>query len=249
VSQGALIARHEDGFFEGILPGAEAAFPYRLRITKHDGDQFTVNDPYRHTPVLTEFDLHLFGEGSHQNLFDKLGAQVIEHEGVAGVSFSVWAPVAKRVSVIGDFNGWDGRCHPMRARGSSGVWEIFIPDLSSGALYKFEVKGADNLIQSKTDPFAKRMELRPQTAAIVHTIDDSLWTDQAWIDKRSRSHAVEEPVSIYELHPGSWRRVPEDGNRPLSYVELADTLVPYVKYLGYTHIELMPILEYPLDQS
>ena len=129
------------------------------------------------------------------------------------------------------------------------MWEIFIPDLSSGALYKFEVKGADNQIQSKTDPFAKRMELRPQTAAIVHTIDDSLWTDQAWIDKRSRSHAVEEPVSIYELHPGSWRRVPEDGNRPLSYVELADTLVPYVKDLGYTHIELMPILEYPLDQS
>jgi 1,4-alpha-glucan branching enzyme len=208
-----------------------------------------VADPYCFGPVLSEFDLHLYGEGSHLNLFDKLGAQVLDHESSSGVAFSVWAPAAQRVSVVGDFNSWDGRRHPMRARGASGVWELFVPDLSPGTLYKFEVKGQDGGIQAKTDPFAKHMELRPQTAVIVHEIDDSIWTDQSWIEQRTRSHAVEEPVSIYEVHPGSWRRVPEEDNRSLSYVEMADTLVPYFKDLGYTHIELMPILEHPLDQS
>ena len=246
---GTLDRRHTDGFFEGVIPERDSAFSYRLEITSHAGDRYTVSDPYCLTPVLSDFDLHLMVEGSHQNLFDKLGAQVMVHDGLTGIAFSVWAPAARRVSVVGDFNGWDGRCHQMRARGASGTWEIFLPDLTEGALYKFEIKGGDGGIQVKIDPFAKRMELRPQTAAIVHTIDDQLWTDAVWIDKRSTSHAVEEPLSIYEVHPGSWRRVPEEGNRSLSYVELAETLVPYVKDMGYTHIELMPILEHPLDQS
>jgi len=161
---GELERKHNDGFFEGILSDVETTFSYRLRITNHDGDRYTIIDPYSFPPVLTEFDLHLFGEGSHQNLFDKLGAQVVEHEDCPGVTFSVWAPAAQRVSVIGDFNAWDGRCHPMRARGASGIWEIFIPGLSAGTLYKFEVKGGDNQIQAKTDPFAKRMELRPPSS-------------------------------------------------------------------------------------
>jgi 1,4-alpha-glucan branching enzyme len=246
---GELECRHDEGFFEGDIPERETVFQYQLRLTHHDGSHRTVADPYSFGPVLSEFDLHLYGEGSHLNLFDKLGAQVLDHEGASGVAFSVWAPAAQRLSVVGDFNAWDGRRHPMRARGASGVWELFVPHLTPGTLYKFEVKGQDGGIQAKTDPFAKRMELRPQTAAIVHEIDDNLWTDQAWIEQRTRSHAVEEPVSIYEVHPGSWRRLPEEDNRSLSYVEMADTLVPYVKDLGYTHIELMPILEHPLDQS
>jgi 1,4-alpha-glucan branching enzyme len=246
---GLLDRRHADGFFEGIIPDCESAFPYRLDITNHDGDHYVVLDPYCFAPVLSDFDLHLMSEGSHQNLFDRLGAQFVEHGGSSGVAFSVWAPAARRVSVVGDFNGWDGRCHQMRARGTSGTWEIFVPDLTEGALYKFEIKGGDGGLQVKIDPFAKRMELRPQTAAIVHSIDDNLWTDADWIERRSRSHAVEEPLSIYEVQLGSWRRVPEEDNRSLTYSELAETLVPYVKHMGYTHIELMPILEHPLDQS
>lgn len=244
-----LERRHDDGFFEAVIPGRDAPFAYRLRIFNHQDTTYELADPYCFGPVLTDFDLHLVGEGSHQNLFDKLGATVIEHGGVEGVAFSLWAPAASRVSVVGDFNGWDGRVHPMRARGSSGIWELFIPGLVDGNLYKFELKGADGDLKIKTDPFAKRMELRPQTASIVHTLRDDVWTDADWIDRRARSHAVEEPMSVYEVHPGSWRRVPEEDNRPLSYVEMAEQMVPYVRDLGYTHIELMPILEHPLDQS
>jgi 1,4-alpha-glucan branching enzyme len=244
-----LTRQHPDGFFESVIADRDAPFAYRLRISNHHGESYDISDPYCFGPVLTDFDLHLVGEGSHQNLFDRLGATCIEHEGQSGVLFSVWAPASRRVSVVGSFNGWDGRYHPMRARGTSGIWELFIPEITEGDLYKFETRSEAGDLQIKTDPFAKRMELRPQTASIVHRIRDDNWTDASWIEQRSNSHSVEEPVSIYELHPGSWRRVPEEGNRPLSYVELADQLVPYVRDLGYTHIELMPILEHPLDQS
>ena len=241
--------RHEDGFFEAEFETPTSPLEYQLELTYHDGQTHVLDDPYRFGPILSDLDLHLVAEGSHLNLADKLGANCVDHEGASGVAFSVWAPAASRVSVIGDFNGWDGRCHPARARGSSGLWELFIPNLGPGALYKFEIRSQDGQVQTKTDPFAKRMELRPQTASIVHNLSNDGWSDADWITRREQSQASEEPISVYEVHLGSWRRVPEDGHRSLSYVELADQLIPYVKELGYTHIELMPILEHPLDQS
>ena len=243
-----------EGFFEALLPAhqtsALAPTSYKIQGRTHYGESFDLYDPYAFPCVLTEFDLHLMGEGRHYDTYQKLGAHLVTLEGVRGVQFAVWAPSAKRVSLVGDFNRWDGRVHPLRARGSSGIWEIFIPELAEGAIYKFEIIGPDgNMLPLKADPYAFRSELRPNTGSIVANLENYLWNDSDWLSQRSTKNWFQSPVSIYEVHLGSWRRVPEDQNRWLSYLELADQLIPYVKELGYTHIEMLPVMEHPYDGS
>ena len=239
-----LECRHPAGFFEGAVA---ARVPYVLRATAGAHD-WTVDDAYAYGPVLGPMDDWLIGEGTHANLYDRLGAHVIEHEGTSGTCFAVWAPNARRVAVVGDFNGWDGRRHVMRLRHGTGVWEIFVPALGAGALYKYELIGsAGKLLPLKSDPVGFGAELRPSTASIVCDTAAFCWTDGEWMATRdTRSHR-RAPMSIYELHLGSWRR--GEHNRWLSYDELADTLVPYVTQMGFTHVELMPVNEHPLDAS
>ncbi len=245
---GALIAplaqRHAAGFFEGVVPRRAA---YRLRAANRDA-AWTVDDAYAYGPVLGPLDDWLIGEGTHVNLYDRLGAHAIEHEGVTGVHFAVWAPNARRVSAIGDFNAWDGRRHAMRKRLGTGVWEIFVPELAEGTLYKYEVVGADGtLLPLKADPVGFGAELRPSTASIVRDTTRFSWTDADWMAARANRDPRRTPMSIYEVHLGSWRR--GERNRWLGYDELADTLVPYAGEMGFTHIELMPVNEHPLDES
>jgi 1,4-alpha-glucan branching enzyme len=242
---------HPEGFFIADLEGETTPFGYRLRKLTHGGGTREFYDPYSFGPVLTDFDIHLFSEGTHYKNYEKLGSHVMTIGGVQGVHFAVWAPNAQRVGVVGDFNRWDGRRHPMRLMGSSGIWEIFIPGLGEGQLYKFEVKSKYNNYQElKADPFAFFFEMRPKTSAVVYNIDNKHeWLDQAWMDKRAKRNWFESPVSIYEVHPGSWMRVPEEDNRFLTYREFADRLVPYIVEMGFTHIEFMPVSEHPFDAS
>jgi 1,4-alpha-glucan branching enzyme len=222
---------------------------YRLRITYAGGEVFEIDDPYRYGRVLTDFDLHLLSEGTHFRAFEKLGARRIMLGPATGVHFAVWAPNAERVSVVGDFNGWDGRVTPMRSL-ITGVWEIFIPDLADGEKYKFEIRAKNGAILKKTDPFAVAFEAPPQTAAIVRDISRYVWGDEEWMASRAAHGAwLDQPVSTYEVHLGSWGRVPEEGNRFLTYREMATRLVPYVKEMGFTHIELLPVMEHPFSGS
>ena len=239
-----LDRRHPRGFFEGALPEPR---PYRLRA-RNGGGEWTYRDPYAFGPVWGPLDDHLLVEGAHRRLYERLGAHLLVHEGVAGVHFAVWAPHASRVSVVGEFNAWDGRRAPMRKRVDSGVWEIFLPDIAQGATYKYEIVAADGrLLPLKADPFGFGAEMRPSTASVVTRIDRLAWSDGQHLEARGRHAARRAPLSIYEVHLGSWRRG-EDG-RFLTYDELADQLVPYVADLGFTHIELMPVSEHPLDDS
>jgi 1,4-alpha-glucan branching enzyme len=247
---------HPDGLFEAIFPGETGSFSYRLSVTLPGAagapeQSYEIEDPYRYPPVLTDVDLFLLGEGTHFRLYEKLGARLIEHAGTKGVCFAVWAPNAERVSVVGEFNQWDGRRHPMRPRGASGLWEIFIPGLQQGDLYKFEIKTPyHGYIAVKSDPFARFSEMRPNTASVVWDLDRYEWRDQEWMAGRKHRQRLDAPIAVYEVHLGSWKRKPDPiGMRWLSYRELADELVPYVKEMGYTHIELMPITEYPFDDS
>ena len=250
---------HPDGVFEVILPpSATESRPdeipgplqYRLRFHFADGSQTESYDAYAFPPVLSDYDLNLIGEGTHYLNYEKLGAHVLEVSGVRGVQFAVWAPNAKRVSVVGDFNAWDGRVNPMRHRGASGVWEIFLPELGDGTLYKFEIlSSSGDLLEAKADPYGFSAELRPKSASVVCTIDGYHWEDAEWLAARANRDWLHAPMSIYEVHAGSWRRNAAEGDRWLNYRELAEQLVPYVKQLGYTHIELMPVMEHPLDAS
>jgi 1,4-alpha-glucan branching enzyme len=241
---------HKAGFFETIILEKKEVFPYRIRLKSYDGIISEFYDPYSFMPILTDYDLHLFGEGSHYKKYEKLGAHIMEINRIKGVHFAVWAPNAKRVSVIGDFNKWDGRRHPMRVLGSSGIWEIFIPGFNEGDLYKFEIKSKfNNYIAVKADPYAFHFELRPKSASIVYDMNKYQWDDSKWMEMRPKKNLFESPISIYEMHLGSWMRVPEENNRWLTYRETADRLIRYVKEMGYTHIELMPVTEHPLDAS
>ena len=230
---------------------------YRLRITFSAGHVLEIDDPYRYGRVLTDFDLHLLGEGTQLRAFEKLGAHRVraaaQSAGASradGVHFAVWAPNADRVSVIGDFNGWDGRVQPMRLLGPSGIWEIFIPDMPDGQKYKFEIRTRHGEILKKSDPFGVAFEMPPQTASIVRDISGYTWNDGAWMAARpGHNRWMDRPMSIYEVHLGSWARVPEERNRSLTYREMADRLVPYVKDLGFTHIELLPVMEHPFSGS
>ncbi len=239
---------HGDGFFDGAMPTTER-FPYRLRLELPEGT-VDVEDVYRFSPILGELDLYLLGEGNHLRNYEKLGAHPTTVDGIEGVSFVVWAPNARRVSVVGDWNHFDGRVHPMRLRHDNGLWEIFIPHIGRGACYKYEIKGPDgSLLPLKADPYAFYAEVEPKTASIVWGVPRHDWQDQEWMETRANRHARDAAISIYEVHLGSWQRVPEEYHRWLSYRELADRLVPYVRDLGFTHIELLPISEHPFGGS
>ena len=240
-----LAKRHEDGFFERTLSSALKT-PYQLHVRWTDGALSVLEDPYRFGPVLGETDIWLLGEGTHMRPFEVMGAHTTTMLGITGTRFAVWAPNASRVSVVGDFNQWDGRRHPMRLRRECGVWEIFLPGVETGAHYKFELCSRDGqVLPLRADPYALRAELRPATASVVAQLPDVLPASE----QRRAANALDAPMSIYEIHAGSWRRKTEDGNRWLSWVELADTLIPYALDMGFTHIELMPVSEYPFDGS
>ena len=244
--------RRTEGLFEGTLPldgRGLSEVVYRLRL--HEGDDVReVVDPYQYGQVLTDFDLHLLNEGTHYRAWEKLGSHRALVDGIAGVHFAVWAPNAQRVSVIGDFNRWDGRAHPMRKLLAAGIWEIFIPDLADGTCYKYEVRTTAGHLLDKADPYGRRFEVPPNTASIIWTEGDYEWGDGNWIrDRPSFNGWHDRPMSVYEVHLGSWRRVPEEGERYLTYRELADQMVPYVREMGFTHIELMPVMEHPFSGS
>ncbi len=239
---------HEAGLFIGRLKSGKRP-DYRLSVDWH-GHRVEIDDPYRFPPWLGELDILLLAEGKHLDAYQKLGAHPTVMEGVDGVAFAVWAPNARRVSVVGDFNNWDGRRHPMRLQHGCGVWEIFIPGLGQGERYKYEIKGQDGVVLPlKADPVAFYAERPPMTSSIIYADGSVTWNDTAWMDRRGKACDRSAPVAIYEVHLGSWRRKPEDGNRYLTYRELAEELVPYVCGLGFTHLELMPISEYPFDGS
>jgi len=225
---------------------------YKVKTINHDNTTEEFIDPYSFTrPVLGELDLYLINEGRHHRIYEKLGSHIIEIDGIKGTHFAVWAPNAERVSVIGEFNRWDSRRHMMRVLGDSGIWELFIPHVEEGAMYKYEIRSRyhNNIIRIKSDPFGAYSELRPKTASIVVDINSYRWNDSEWMERRRNFNPYESPLSIYEVHLGSWMRVPEEGNRFLNYRELAYHLIPYVKEMGFTHIELMPVTEHPFDGS
>jgi 1,4-alpha-glucan branching enzyme len=237
-----------EGFFHVNFsrPGRS---PYVFRLTNHYGHSWFQEDPYRFPPFVSDFDLHLYSEGNHHHCYGFLGAHPGEHEGVSGVKYAVWAPSARRVSLVGNFNDWDGRRNMMRIRGNSGVWEIFMPGHCEGEIYKFEIRAADGRILEKTDPVGFHFEMRPKTAAVVVDMGRYRWNDGDWMANRSRRNGLDSPISIYEVHLGSWMKVPEEQDRWMTYRELADKLVSYVKWMGYTHIELLPVCEHPFDGS
>ncbi|MBO7062597.1 MAG: 1,4-alpha-glucan branching protein GlgB [Fibrobacter sp.] len=239
----------DTGFFEAILDIEFKPFFYNLVIKQDDGNEYKLTDPYAFQPVLSEFDRHLIATGTHYELYRKLGANLVEHQGFKGVQFAVWAPNAKAVSVVGSFNSWDGRRHQMRMLGSSGIWEIFIPNLGEGELYRFEVHGADGNLHVKVDPLAKLSEVRPATASITTHLDGYEWGDDLYMKTHWATKVFGSPMNIYEVHAGSWRRDPANPNRFLDWDELSERLIPYLKEMGYTHVEFLPLAEHPLDES
>ena len=254
-ASGEVVAELEriraEGFFLGPIKGRQERFRYRLRILPHNGDEeYEIEDPYRFGPILGQLDMHLLAEGRHLRAFDKIGSHSATIDNVVGATFAVWAPNARKVSVVGDFNGWDGRVHPMRNRNECGMWEIFIPGAMPGNTYKYEIRaGFGELLAQKADPVALEAEVPPRTASVVPERTEYTWGDQTWMSRRAHAHDRDAPVTIYEVHLGSWKRKVEEDNRYLTYRELADDLIPYVKELGFTHLELMPVHEYPFDGS
>ena len=241
----ALNRVHPQGLFEWT--GSEApAHPYRL-IALEDSNERILHDCYAFVQKISSFDLHLLNEGRLHQGYQVLGSHVVRQDGIQGIRFSVWAPNAKRVSVVGDFNRWDGRIHLMAAHGSSGVWEIFIPDLISGVLYKFEILSVTGELLVKTDPYANAFEMRPNTAGLAGVAITHDWQDQHWLDQRKQWDWLHQPLNIYEIHIGSWKRHPD--GRFYNYRELAEHLIPYLQDMNYTHAELMPVSEHPLDES
>jgi 1,4-alpha-glucan branching enzyme len=237
------------GLFVARIVGRTEWFRYRLRVNWGDAEQ-EFDDAYRFPPVLGDLDLHLLAEGTHLDSYRKLGAHFLMHDGVEGVAFAVWAPNARRVSVVGGFDAWDGRRLAMRKRDAGGFWEIFVPGIGPGEVYKYEIVGADGaLLPLKADPYASQAEHPPRTASVVTAPDRFAWQDGEWLANRGRANNRASPISIYEVHLGSWRRNLAEGGRYLSYRELAEQLVPYVADLGFTHIEIMPVTEYPFDGS
>ena len=234
------------GLFSGEIQSEE---PYVLRVEWPDGAVQETEDPYAYGLLLSDFDLHLFSEGRHFELASVFGAQPTEIEGVSGTIFSVWAPNARRVSVVGEFNSWDGRRHPMRLRHSAGMWELFVPRIGAGAHYKFEIAGADGAIVQKADPLARQTERPPGTASIVAPQPDFAWNDAEWMEERGKRHAPDAPISVYEVHAGSWMKPEGGGDVALGWRALADRLIPYVAEMGFTHVELLPIMEHPFGGS
>lgn len=245
-SLGYMEKLDERGFYQ-INLGVGENFAYKFKIENDLGNIYEAEDPYRFPPTLGDIDVYLLSEGNHLNMYKILGAHIREMDGVKGVSFAVWAPNAKRVSVVGGFNNWDGRVNPMRKHISCGVWDIFIPGIQEGEIYKYEVKTQNDYILTKSDPVGFYAEKRPHTASIVYNIDRYDWSDEEWMKYRQEYNSFDKPMSIYEVHLGSWRR--KENNEYLTYRELADTLVPYVVNMGFTHVEFLPLAEHPLDAS
>ncbi|WP_147127084.1 1,4-alpha-glucan branching protein GlgB [Shimia ponticola] len=225
----------------------KSKFAHRFQAVFEDGTKLEFEDPYRFGPVLGEVDQYLIGEGTHRELWKALGAHVMEHEGIEGTHFAVWAPNAARVSVVGDFNIWDGRRHPMRRVGNTGVWELFLPAVGEGALYKYEIAPKHGAPFLKADPMGFGSQHPPETSSVVRDISGYAWDDADWMESRAEAQQRDKPISIYEVHLGSWRRAAED--RKLSYKELAQELVNYAKWMGFTHLEFLPVSEFPFDGS
>ncbi len=239
------VPRLEGPIFAGPVPNSK--FKHQLKAQFADGDSWTFEDPYRFGPVLGDLDQHLMGKGSHRHLWKALGAHVTEIDGISGTHFAVWAPNAARVSVVGDFNVWDGCRHPMRRVGSTGVWEIFLPDLGDGTLYKYEIAPEHGTPFMKADPVGFGAQHPPETSSIVRDISGYEWSDSTWMSERQRMQQKDQPISVYEVHLGSWRRAGKD--RMLSYRELAKELVEYATWMGFTHLEFLPVSEFPFDGS
>jgi 1,4-alpha-glucan branching enzyme len=237
----------KEGFFCASVCGVDREVPYHLRIVKLDGSEELTRDVYQYGPTMGDVDLHLFSEGQHWKIYEKFGAHLRTIGDATGVYFAVWAPNAERVSVVGDFNDWDGRVNPMRKLLSAGVWELFLPGIKQGAHYKFEIRTQAGAVLLKSDPFAFFNQPGKSTASLVYDLERYTWDDAEWMDARQKKNWPQSPISIYEVHLGSWRRKEE--NRQLTYLELADTLLPYVLDLGYTHIELLPVAEHPFEGS
>ena len=238
---------HADGFFEVTIADREEWFRYQLEYTDADGNTWRSYDPYSFSPTLSEFDRHLFGAGTHYEIYERMGGRLMTHEGARGAAFSVWAPNAKAVSVIGDFNNWDARRSPMRRLGESGIWELFLPAAAEGDKYKFHVTQCDGRVVDKTDPYGVYAEVRPNNASVLYPLKRYKWKDRRWMTARRKYDFRAAPMNIYEVHLGSWKRA--EGNRFLNYTELAEQLIPYVKEMGYTHIEMLPVEEHPFDGS
>nr|WP_254625124.1 1,4-alpha-glucan branching protein GlgB [Myxococcus sp. CA051A] len=245
------MTHRQDGVFEARVNGRDKTFGYLLEVEYPGKRVFTLRDSYSFLPTLGEMDLYYAGEGRHERLWERMGAHLIHHNGTRGVSFAVWAPTAAGVSVVGDFNSWDGRLHSMRRMGASGIWELFVPEVGEGARYKFEIRpGQGGPRVLKSDPFAFRAEVPPATASVVHDLGRYGWGDGSWLESRTqKSDVAHQPWSVYEVHLGSWRRVVEDGDRPMTYRELAPALAEYVKHMGFTHVELLPVSEHPYGGS
>ncbi len=240
---------HDHGLYEITVDRSNNDFSYSFEaIYPHQVTQH-FEDPYRFGTLLNEFDCYLFNNGTHYEIFNRFGAHIITVNGTKGTVFRVWCPSARRVSVIGNFNYWDGRVHQMRSLGVCGIWEIFVPDLGEGEAYKFEIRTQNGDVLEKADPFQFFSEVRPKSASLVYSLNEYSWSDDQWMTGRRDKAQHEQPISIYEVHLSSWRRDPSDPGRLLSYGELADYLIPYVKDMGFTHIELLPIMEHPLDES
>jgi 1,4-alpha-glucan branching enzyme len=246
---------HAGGVFEAEIDGAELPLHYQLEVDYGSAGTYTIEDPYAFAPTLGELDVHLISEGRHEQIYDKLGAHVREmrigsHPPVTGVAFAVWAPSAAAVSVVGDFNSWDGRLHAMRSLGASGIWELFVPGVEPGAKYKYEILSSSHELLLKADPYAQEAEQPPRTASVVAR-PHHRWSeaDAGWLAERAERDALTSPMSIYEVHLGSWRLNPLEDNRSLSYLELADELSAYVKDMGFTHIELLPVMHHPFSGS
>jgi 1,4-alpha-glucan branching enzyme len=254
---------HPSGLFEGLLPvesnsrtltvdsnAPKPSIPhYRLRVANHDGNISEMHDPYAVPSLFTDFDRYLFGTGQHWKIYDKMGAHVRVVDGQAGVNFSVWAPNAQSVQVIGDFNHWDGRSHTMQKQIPSGIWELFVPNVNAGSKYKFRVRSFDGQTIDKTDPYGFYAELPPRTASIVQPLDGYSWNDGGWMEQRANSNPLNKPMSVYEVHLGSWRKSSNGVHGWMNYRDIAHQLVTYCKEMGFTHIEMLPVSEHPFTGS
>lgn len=240
---------HPAGFYEAICSADTRAQDYRLRIASKSGEIIEMHDPYAVSPLLTEFDLFLFGQGRNWKIYEKLGAHRRVVDGVAGVNFAVWAPNAESIQVVGDFNGWNGTQHQLRKHIPAGIWELFVPELTAGEKYKFRIKSRGGATVDKTDPYGFYAELPPRTASLVTDLDTYQWNDQSWLDRRASSDPLNKAINIYELHLGSWRRDPDGHHGWMNYRDLAHEVVSYCQEMGFTHVELMPISEHPFTGS
>jgi 1,4-alpha-glucan branching enzyme len=240
----------DEGLFELVIADYHEGYQYQFEVTGHNNIVRLIHDPYHFLPQLSEYDCHLYSKGNHYEIYKKLGAHPTTIDNISGTIFRVWAPSAKRVSVISDFNYWDGRVHQMRAINNSGIWELFLPGIDKGEIYKYEILSQQDTLLEKSDPYQFFGELRPKTASIVWGIeDDYIWQDEEWLEQRKNSSIYDNAMSTYEVHLASWQRDPNNPQRFLTYREIARALVPYIKKMGFTHIEIMPVTEHPLDES